>query len=67
MDSLRTAIPTRRISTHTRRTVIHIMGGTIPGLGTATASMDIRTIGDQSIETRDKIEHQWCSSSLFSR
>jgi len=29
------------------------MGGTIPGLGTATASMDIRTIGDQNIETRE--------------
>ena len=51
-DSVRTAIPTRRIFTHTRRTVIHIMCGTIPGLGTATAPMDIRTIADQSIETR---------------
>ena len=33
------------------RIVIHTMGGTIPGLGTATVRMDIRTIGDQSIET----------------
>jgi hypothetical protein len=34
------------------RTVIHTMGGTIPGLGTAMVPMDIRTIVDQSIETK---------------
>ena len=34
------------------RTIIHTMGGTIPGLGSATVRVDIRTIGDQSIDTK---------------
>jgi hypothetical protein len=42
----------RHTVTAIARTVIHTMGGTIPGLGTATVRMVIRTIGDQSIETK---------------
>ena len=32
-------------------TIIHTMDGTIPHLGAATVPMDIRTIGNQTIET----------------
>jgi hypothetical protein len=39
---------TRRTATATVRTVIHSMGGTIPGLGTVTVGMDIPTIGNQA-------------------
>src|SRR5208282_76772 len=41
----------RRMATATVRTAIHSMDGTIPGLGTVTVGMDIRTIGDLSVET----------------
>ena len=50
MVILRTVI--RHTVTAIARTVIRTMGGTIPGLGTATVRMDIRTIGDQNIETK---------------
>jgi len=42
----------RRTVTATVRTAIHSMDGTIPGLGTVTVGMDIRTIGNQRIETK---------------
>ncbi len=42
----------RHTVTATARTFIHTMGGTIPGLGTATASMDTHTIGNQSTVTK---------------
>jgi len=42
----------RRTVTATVHIIIRTMGGTIPGLGTATVGMDIRTIGNQNIETR---------------
>ena len=45
----------RHTVTAIARTVIHTMGGTIPGLGTATVRMVIRTIGDQSIETKPNL------------
>jgi hypothetical protein len=38
----------RRTDTVKVRIVIHTMGGTIPGLGTATVRMDIPTIGDRA-------------------
>ncbi len=41
----------RRTVTATVRIIIRTMGGTIPGLGTATVGMDIRTIGNLSVET----------------
>jgi hypothetical protein len=34
------------------RMIIRTMNGTIPGLGTGTVGMDIRTISNQRIETR---------------
>jgi hypothetical protein len=50
------------------RIVIRIMGGTIPGPGTATVRMDIPTIGDrvkaiETIPTRPSTE---CARPLFS-
>lgn len=42
----------RRTVTAMVRIIIRTMGGTIPGLGTATVGMDIRTIGNQRIETK---------------
>lgn len=44
----------RRTVTATVRTAIHSMDGTIPGLGTVTVGMDIRTIGNQRRETTDQ-------------
>jgi hypothetical protein len=43
---------TRHTVTTIARTVIRTMGGTIHGLGTDTVRVDIRTIGDQNIESK---------------
>ena len=57
----------RHTVTTIARTVIHTMGGTIPGLGTATVRMDIRTIGDQNIETKpNRLERAPTVLDLFS-